>query len=325
MVTKKLNKIIPCIFPIGEECMVSSLAANRLEKQLSYFYPKQHLSYVFEFRVSNEEDQVDLAIAFDQKDDIDFLKEHFPSIYKNIEIQNWLKNCLHLKTTNNNIKSFWLEIDLDGQETTNIPSLFISLTSEAITKTTLEKLVTVLSFQYTDRNSFKMLEICKNALDKGQYIEHIGVMHSRTTNKTTRLYIRGFNKSTLLAYLEKVQWNGNKKLVKEHLNEHHSIEYISVALEFTSVWKPTIGIELHLKKGTQHSDILLSDFIKKEICSTQRTLAIKDILTTNKVSTENYRYRRSLSHFKFTIKNDTAPEYKVYVQLIPSYTSLFGF
>ncbi|WP_408032271.1 hypothetical protein [Tenacibaculum xiamenense] len=317
--------MIPYIFPVGEKCMVSSLGASRLEKQLSYFYPRQHLSYVFEFRLSEKNDQVDLAIAFDQEEDIEFLKKHSLNIYKNEEIKKWLSSCLELKASDNSIKSFWLEIDLDGQETNNIPSLFISLKPEISTIDKLKKIVSVLSFQHVNADNFKILETCQNALEKNQYIEHIGVMHSRKSNKTTRLYIRGFNKTSLLSYLDKVEWTGNKELLKDHLHEHYSLDYISVALEFAEILKPTIGIELHLKKGTQYSDLLLSDFVEKKVCSSKKIEAIKDILTFSKISIKNCNYRRSLSHFKFTIKNNEEPEYKVYVQLIPSYTGLFGF
>ncbi len=305
--------------------MVSSLSASRLEKQLSYFYPRQHLSYVFEFRLSDKNDQVDLAIAFDQDKDIEFLKKQFPELYKSTEIQQWLDDCLKLKTNNSGIKSFWLEIDLDGCETNNLPSLFISLKSNATKTNELKRLVEVLSFENSDQTNSKLLETCKNSLDDNQYIEHIGVMHSRNNNKTTRLYIRGFNKSSLLSYLKKIQWTGNIELLNKHLEKHHSIEYISVALEFTDVWKSTIGIELHLKKETQHSNLILSSFVKRGIVSSTTSNTVEEILTPSKISTENCNYRRSLSHFKFTIKNNEEPEYKVYIQLIPSYTGLFGF
>jgi len=318
-------KIIPYIFPVGEECMVSFLAANRLEKQLIHVYPRQHLSYVFEFRVTDNKNQVDIAIAIDQKEDLQFLKKYFTNASNNNQIKVWLEDCFKLRKKQPIIKSFWIEIDLDGHEQDKLPSLFISLKQQNIVLKDLLLLIDVLSFYNTNKKSIQLLKNCHKALKGEQYIEHIGVMHSREGNKTTRMYIRGFTPSSLLLFLNTINWKGDKLLLSQQLEDTPFIKYINIALEFNDDWLPTIGIEFHLKKGIENSITFLSKLKMAGFCSSKRVKAIEEILLTKKIKNETFKYRRSLSHFKLTLGKKEKIEAKVYIQLIPSYTNILGF
>lgn len=327
MVIIKPYKSIPYIFPVGEECMVSFLAAKRLEKQLLHFYPRQHLTYVFEFRIMDGEMQVDLAIAINQKEDLQFFKAYFTSISNHNQVKTWLEDCFKLREKEHIVKSFWIEIDLDGHEQSQLPSLFISLKQQRATFKDLQHFVDILSFHTINKRNNELLKNCHDALKGKQYIEHIGVMHSRKGAKTTRMYIRGFDTSSLLIFLKTIHWKGEEEPLKKLLKEIQTpiIEYMSIAIEFNNIWLPTIGIEFHLKKGNENSVAFISKLKTAGFCSKKRAKAMEDILKEKKVKADKIAYRRHLSHFKLTLGKGEKIEPKVYFQLIPSYTNILGF
>ncbi len=325
MVKPTDHTIIPCIFPIGEECMVSFLAADRIEKQLTRFYPRQELTYVFEFRVESGKDQVDLAMAFAEKDDLLFLKDQYAQKNNQSKVANWLDNCIQLLSKDQAVKSFWVESDLDGIRDDHIPSLFISPKKEINSPQETQHFFEVLNFSQQDKRSNDLLKECVNALQDGQYIEHLGVMHSRGNTKTTRLYIRGFNVSSLFVFLDRIQWPGDKELLVKQFDDMTMVSYISIAIEFNDNWLPSIGIEFHLKEGVEHSEKFLSQLKDKGFCSSKRVESIIDILQPQKIKSAKASFRRKLSHFKINIGKDGVVEPKVYVQLIPDYLSVFGF
>lgn len=316
---------MPCIFPVGNGCMVSFLAATSLEEQLGYFYPRQQLSYVFEFRVEDEKKQVDLAMAFTEKNDLLFLKEHYINTSNQKEVAVWLDTCFELIYKNQLVKSFWTEVDLNGRQNDLMPSLFISPKQEGLTYKEVQYFVEVLSIHSQKKQENTLLKNCINALENGHYIEHLGIMHSREQTKTTRLYIRGFDTGSLLVFLNRISWPGNKKLLVKQFREMNMVAYISVAIEFNDNWLPTIGIEFHLKDGSEYCKAFLAILQKSGFCSSQRVKAILDILRPQKVRNEQATYKRGLSHFKINMDKNGRIEPKVYVQLIPDYLSVFGF
>ncbi|MEW7278835.1 hypothetical protein ABW636_09585 [Aquimarina sp. 2201CG1-2-11] len=305
--------------------MVSFLAANRLEEQLASFYPRQHLSYVFEFRIKEDNDQVDLAMAFAEKNDLLFLQEEYAKKPNQKEVVDWLGDCFKLSKDNQQIKSFWIEADLNGTQNDQIPSLFVSPKQQFITFDEICYFVSVLSLSSKNEQEDDLLKECLEALEEGQYIEHLGVMHSRGKTKTTRMYIRGFDSKSLFTFLNRINWPGNKEVLATQLIYMNQTAYISVAVEYNKDWLPTIGVEFHLKNGSQYCEAFLSILQKSGLCTTQRVAAIMDVLRPQKIKSNGATYKRGLSHFKINIDKDGAIEPKVYVQLIPDYLSILGF
>ncbi len=316
---------MPYIFPVGEGCMVSFLAANSLEKQLLSFYPRLHISYVFEFRVEDGKDQVDLAMAISEKEDLQFFKIYFDKTHDHKKVGIWFSNCIALQEKEQAIKSFWIEADLDGSEQDQIPSLFISPKQKSITLAEMTSFFEVLNLQSLNNKNQEFLKQCINALEDSQYIEHFGVMHSRGDSKTTRMYIRGFEKDSLLLFLHKINWPGDKEVLIKQFEGISMVSYISVAIEFNDVWLPTIGIEFHLKKGIEYSDAFLHKLKTSGFCTERRVAAIRDILCPKKIKSGKFTYKRSLSHFKITLGRAKKIEPKVYVQLTPNYLGVMGF
>ncbi len=321
MVNNTSHDTLTYLFPFKEEGMFSITAAKRIEKQLNYFFPRRHLSYVFEFRVDENKNQVDFAMAFDQKEDLLFLKEHYMREANKNKVADWLTDCFKLQETDDAIKSFWIEADLNGNEANHIPSLFISLKDKDSSLSSLNHFSKVLHITPTLPRSHDLLEECYNALDDNQYVEHLGVMHSRGESKTTRLYIRGFDKDSLLSFLHQLNWPGNLLVLINQLDKFPQVSYLSIAIEFNHEWLPTIGIEFHLEKGLEYSNEFLT---KLDFCSEQRSKVIQEALHPKKVKHSNSNYKRSLSHFKLNIGIEDQTEMKVYVQLIPDYLSVFG-
>lgn len=304
--------------------MVSFLAANRLEKQLLDFYPRLHVSYVFEFRVEDGKEQVDLAMAIIEKEDLQFFKNYYNSHnYK--KIGTWFNNCIALLDSPQTIKSFWIEADLDGKEQHQIPSLFISPKQKNIPFTEMTHFFEVLNLQSLDKKNKDILKQCIDAFEDNQYIEHFGIMHSRGNTKTTRMYIRGFDRDSLLVFLDRIGWTGNRELLQKQFEGIYMVSYISVVIEFNDVLLPTIGLEFHLKKGIEYNDAFLYKLKTSGFCSQDRATAIKDILCSEKIKSGNYTYKRSLSHFKITLGREEKAEPKVYIQLIPNYLGIMGF
>lgn len=304
--------------------MVSFLAANRLEKQLLNFYPRLHISYVFEFRVEDGKEQVDLAMAISQKEDLQFFKNHYDS-HNHKKIGTWFNNCIALLEKDQAVKSFWIEADLDGNEQHQIPSLFISPKQKNISFTEMNHFFEVLNLQSLDKKNKNILKQGIDALEDNQYIEHFGIMHSRRNTKTARMYIRGFEKGSLLLFLDKIDWPGDREVLIQQLKVSSIVSYISVAIEFNDVWLPTIGIEFHLKKGIEYNDAFLHKLKTLGFCSEERVMAMREILYPKKIESGNFAYKRSLSHFKITLGRAEKVESKVYVQLIPNYMGIMGF
>jgi len=325
LVTQNLdnNNSIACIFPTGEGCMISNIAAERLNTQLSKFYPRKHLSYVFEFRINEDEDQVDFAMAIDQKEDLLFFKSQYEKTTNHAKVVDWLTDCIHLLENNQSIISYWIEADLNGQEDRLIPSLFIS----PKTNTKKEDYIgffRVLNFNQLCEKSEELLLECMSALD-GAHIEHIGIMHSRSKNKTTRLYIKGLNQKTIIPFLNKINWPGDKQFLTNKLQQLEHISFFTIAIEYNIEWLPTIGIEFHL--GNEQKDInkFLLDLEAANLLNSDIESSVLEILKQKKIRGTKLSYNRGLSHFKLNITKKREVVSKVYVQLTPNYTGIFGF
>jgi len=304
--------------------MISNIAADRLNKQLSQFYPREHLSYVFEFRVNEDNDQVDLAMAIAQKEDLLFFKNQYQKFSNHIKVANWLTDCVQLLENNSTINSYWVEADLNGNEAELIPSLFISPKRNAETKDYID-FFRVLNFNQKCGISENLLSNCIDILEDDQFIEHIGIMHSRSTEKTTRLYLKGFNKKTVGPFLDKIGWPGNKAFLLSQLDALSSIEYFAIAIEYNTKWLQTIGIEFHLQNDFMFFNQFLLEMKDLDLCSSKEKQSILEILKPKKIKSKTISYKRSLSHFKLNINEKKEIESKVYVQLTPNYTSIFGF
>lgn len=324
MVKQSGNNTISCIFPIGEGCMISFVAADRLNRQLTKFYPRKHLSYVFEFRLTDHQNQVDFAMAMNQKEDLLFLKNEYQKVQQTV-IADWLTDCSILIENNKTIKSYWIETDLNGKEKELIPSLFITPKYPEAKPTDFQQFFKALNFNQSDSNSEKLLSSCLNVLGTGQYIEHIGIMHSRDKDKTTRVYIKGLDQNTLIPFLNKINWPGDKEFLLMQFEGLPAIAYFTVAIEFNKKWHDTIGIEFHLVKEEEKIKEFIIRMESLGFCSAQKVLPVLEIVKPKKIKSNNLNYRRTLSHFKLNLKGNKNVESKVYIQVIPNYTSIFGF
>ena len=324
VVNDQIKNIISCIFPIKEECMISSGALIKLNQQLDLFFPLKHLSYVFEFRTKDNDEQVDLAMAISQKEDFVFFINYYNE--KSPEITQLLKQFLLLINSNTNCKSLWLETDLDDREYVQTPSIFVSLKPNNKSYKEIEKYSKILNFNRKEDLNNKLLHQCLDALKYGQYVEHLGVMHSREAAQTTRLYIRGLTFSTIHDFLEKSNWPGDKGQVISLIKEFETqAEYISIAIEFNDQILPTLGIEFHFNTNQQAYLSFLNKLQVNEHCSSFRSKLIEEIISPEKLKYEKCSYKRSLGHFKLKIDGKGLVESKVYVQLTPNFLSLFGF
>jgi len=304
--------------------MISNIAADRLNKQLSQFYPREHLSYVFEFRIKEDHNQVDFAMAISQKKDLLFFKNQYQKLSNHIKVANWLTDCIQLLENNPTINSYWIEADLNGNEAELIPSLFISPKRSAEVKDYI-KFFRVLNFNQICDTSEDLLANCIRVLEGDQFVEHIGIMHSRSAEKTTRLYLKGFNKKTVGPFLDRIGWPGSKEFILSQLDVLSSIEYFTIAIEYNTKWLHTIGVEFHLQNDFICYNQFLLEMEDLNLCSSKEKQSILEILKPKKVKSEIINYKRSLSHFKLNISKKKEIEPKVYIQLTPSYTSVLGF
>jgi|GEM_PF-3577651 len=305
--------------------MISFVAADRLNRQLAKFYPRKHLSYVFEFRILDNQNQVDFSMAMNQKEDLLFLKNEYKKVQNHLKVVDWLTDCTTLMENNKALKSYWIETDLNDGEKELIPSLFISPKYPEVKPVDFHYFFRVLNFNQADRNSESLLSDCLNALEKDQYIEHIGIMHSRNKEKTTRVYIKGLKQSTLISFLDKLNWPGDKVFLVEQFKNLPPIDYFTIAVEFNTKWINTIGIEFHFEKKEEPIKKFISRMESLGFCSAQKALLILEIVEPKKIKSFNLNYRRTLSHFKLNIKGNQEIEPKVYIQVIPNYMSVFGF
>lgn len=304
--------------------MISYVAADRLNKQLSQFYPREHLSYVFEFRIKEDNDQVDFAMAIAQKEDLVFFKNQYQQFSSHAKVVNWLTDCIQLLENNPSINSYWVEADLNGKEEELMPSLFISPKHSAEVRDYID-FFRVLNFNEACDASEAILSNCIQFLEEDQFVEHIGIMHSRVATKTTRLYIKGFNKKTVGAFLDKIGWSGDRGFLLKKLDALSSIAYFTIAIEYNTEWLQTIGVEFHLQNELDFFNQFLQEMENLNLCSSIEKQSVLEVIKPKKVRSKAIHYNRALSHFKLNINDKKEVEPKVYVQLTPNYTSIFGF
>ncbi|WP_234859261.1 hypothetical protein [Aquimarina aquimarini] len=297
---------------------------TQLNEQLDSFFPLQHSSYVFEFRVKEDNEQVDLAIAINKKEGFDFFKQYYQSRFP--KIAYLVTQFYQISNSSSNYKGLWFEIDLDGDKNDKTPSIFVSLKQGNCTSNEIERYSTILDFGIEKKSRSKFIAQCIDALKGDAYIAHIGVMHSRKKAKTTRLYINGLELGEIHGFLDECNWPGNKLQAVSLAEEFYdNIKYLSIAIEFNDKMKPTLGIEFHFDSKTVDYQFFVDKMLKKKMCSRKRIEMIEDIIKPDRTSYKGYSYKKSLSHFKINIttKGEIIP--KFYVHLIPDYLGVFGF
>lgn len=157
------------------------------------------------------------------------------------EPSSWLHHAL---------STIWLEFDMNEENATPAPSVFITLDEREVESITNESLADLIDFtatrltgQATPKSTQSSLVASLDAMPAGVFVHHVGLMLSRRA-EVLRLVIRGFSPSALEAYMEHIRWRGDGDRFHEFLDRlPHFMDQLVLSLDVGDRIFPTLGLE----------------------------------------------------------------------------------
>jgi hypothetical protein len=294
-----LKDFFPIITPFISEKIINQNSLNEIN-DISEFLPGIPVidSAGFECRLSEEQQNTDILVAFTKKSRHDFFSSFnsLPELatnsipWKRVDtlIKKWIdKDSIVYENLNN----IWLEFDI-GEKNSNYPepSLFFApsplitgsykaFSDFAMYEWMLEEVLNPLLGGGISAETRDKISQCFDLLPVAGEVFQVGVMLPRAAEyKAVRLCIKGIDVFSIVPYLESIGWVDPTDGLKGTLQELSDfVDSFAFNISIENVVHPKIGLECYIHQEPKFMSkwsALLEFMCRKNICAQDKISSI---------------------------------------------------